>query len=273
MRLRRLRLRQLVSASCLVLGAFHGLVGPAHAEPNIGAAAAANNEVLRELGGASARLGVGDPVFINEIVRTGLESAAKLVFLDSTNLALGPISRVILDRFVYDPSRASADAVGLKLAKGIFRFTTGVLAKKDYSLTTPTAAIGVRGTVLDIAVDSGRTRVTLRKGRALVCPIKKGTTFEQQARNCAKGATAQCDCVDLQHPGQTAQVTKIGGVNSASLTSSAVQFAALCSGALCSTQSYASLGASPRPAGASPGPGGPPSLADAGGDAAALCGR
>jgi hypothetical protein len=273
-----LTLRQFVFASGVMLGALCGFEGSAQAQQNIGAAAVANNEVSRELSGASARLGVGDPVFINEVVRTGIESTAKLVFLDSTNLAVGPIARVILDRFIYDPSRSSVDGVGVKLAKGIFRFTTGVLAKKDYSVTTPTAAIGVRGTVLDIAVNAGSTRVTLRKGGALVCPIKKGTTFEQQARDCAKGHSAHCDCVDLTNPGQTAQVTKIGGANRASSTTLAVQFAALCSGSLCSAQSYASLGVSPTLAGATPSPGespdlgASPSLAAAGGGAS-LCGR
>src|SRR5271155_2676205 len=157
-----LALRQFVFASGVLLGALYGLVGSAHAQQNIGAAAAAQNEVLRVLAGASARLGVGDPVFLDEIVRTGIESTAKLVFLDSTNLALGPISRVVLDRFIYDPAKPS-EALGVKLAKGLFRFTTGVLDKKAYLVTTPIAAIGVRGTVLDISVNGDRTRVTLRE--------------------------------------------------------------------------------------------------------------
>jgi len=65
---------------------------------------------------------VGDPVFSDEIVRTGADSATKLVFRDSTNLAVGPKSRVVLDRFVYDPSQPS-EGLGVTLAKGVFRFT------------------------------------------------------------------------------------------------------------------------------------------------------
>ena len=42
----------------------------------------------------------------------------------------------------------------VNLAKGVFRFTTGALDKKAYQITTPTAAIGVRGTVLDIGVQN-----------------------------------------------------------------------------------------------------------------------
>ena len=115
--------------------------------------------------------------------------------------------------------------MAVNLAKGVFRFTTGALDKKAYTISTPTAAIGVRGTVLDIGVQSALTRVTLREGRALLCPRRPGITFEQQVRNCTRAAGGfggpRCDCVDLAHAGQTAQVKKGG---SASLTSTAGRF-------------------------------------------------
>ena len=60
----------------------------------------------------------------------------------------------MLDRFVYDPSQPS-EALGVTLAKGLFRFTTGSLQKSAYTVTTPTAVIGVRGTVYDGRRDNG----------------------------------------------------------------------------------------------------------------------
>ncbi|MGO8847105.1 MAG: hypothetical protein ACLQFI_17595, partial [Methylocella sp.] len=62
----------------------------ASAQQAIGSATTAQNQVTRELGGASAPLTAGDSVFRNEAVKTGSDSLAKLVFLDSTNLAVGP---------------------------------------------------------------------------------------------------------------------------------------------------------------------------------------
>ena len=151
-------------------------------------------------------------------MRTGANSTAKLVFLDSTNLGVGPVSRVTLDQFVY-VGEANGQKMTVNLVKGVFRFTTGALDKKAYTISTPTAAIGVRGTVLDIGVQSALTRVTLREGRALLCPRRPGITFEQQVRNCTRAAGgfggSRCDCVDLAHAGRTAQVKKGG---SASLT-------------------------------------------------------
>jgi hypothetical protein len=245
---------------------FALLITPAFAaQQNIGATETVKNQVSRELAGAAGRLNAGDPVFRNEIVKTGQESTAKLVFLDSTNLAVGPISRVVLDRFVYDGGE-TAQTVAVKLSKGLFRFTTGALDKNAYSVTTPTAAIGVRGTILNIDVSGLKTRVTLREGRAIVCPVNRGAAFEQLARDCTHGKGKSCNCTPLDQPGQTVEVSRVGGSGrtTQALTSDAVDFEALCSGDLCNSTEYATLtNGNADFAGAIQGPGG----------GAALCGR
>jgi hypothetical protein len=48
----------------------------------------------------------GDNVFLNEAVRNGADSSAKLVLNDSTNLTVGPDSTVKLDDFVYSGPKA-----------------------------------------------------------------------------------------------------------------------------------------------------------------------
>jgi hypothetical protein len=232
-------------AIALIVGAVSaaGAVDGARAQQSIGSTTVVQNQVSRELAGASGPLAVGDAVYRSEVVKTGVDSSTKLVFLDSTNLAVGPTSRIVLDRFVY-AGAPSAEKVAVNLAKGIFRFTTGELDKRAYTITTPTAAIGVRGTTLDIAVRSADTRVTLVEGLALVCP-RKAISFDQQVRNCAAafGGTGKgrCDCAALDHPGQTATARRVGGTTQASLSATPVNFASLCSGgsSLCSEESYA----------------------------------
>jgi hypothetical protein len=246
-----------MTALCVIASAI-----AARAQQNIGSTVQAQNDVSREIGGAAGPLTVGDNVFRNEVVRTGADSTAKLVFLDSTNLGVGPVSRVTLDQFVY-AGEVNGQKMAVNLAKGIFRFTTGKLDKNAYIISTPNAAIGVRGTVLDFSVESAQSRVSLVEGQALVCPRRPGISFAQQLRNCTSAAGgargARCECVDLNHAGQTALVKKAGGANQASYTSTPVNFAALCSGggSLCSSSTYAS---------STPGGGG-------GFPAGALCGR
>ncbi|MBV8439583.1 MAG: hypothetical protein JO312_03290, partial [Hyphomicrobiales bacterium] len=48
--------------------------GGAHAQQNIGSTALAQNNVSREIAGASGPLNAGDSVFRNELVRTGADS-------------------------------------------------------------------------------------------------------------------------------------------------------------------------------------------------------
>ena len=239
----------------IALGAAAGAGETACAQQKVGSTAAVINDVTRELAGAASPLKAGDSVFRDELVRTAEASKAKLIFLDSTNLVVGPSSQVTLDEFVYSGPTAAANAqkMEVSLTKGVFRFTTGTLDKKAYLISTPNSSIALRGTVLDIDVRAGLSRVTLREGRALVCPRGSGVAFERQELNCAKTASARpspaCDCVELNAPGQTAQVTTIGGVKHASLSSRPVDLASVCAGAagsLCAAQGYASAAGFPR---------------------------
>ena len=219
----------------------------ANAQQNIGSTAESHNIVSRELAGAAAALNKGDSVFRDEIVRTGEESTAKLVFLDSTNLAIGPTSRVTLDQFVYS-TEVSAQKVTVNLVKGVFRFTTGALDKKAYEIKTPTASIGVRGTQLDIGVGSARTDVTLLEGVAIVC---------------ARGGG---HCVVLDQAGQTARATKTAsGRIQTGFASTPVDVGSLCAGSVCNAVAYASLGPGGGRGGGGGGGGGFPS--------GALCGH
>jgi hypothetical protein len=231
----------------IALCALAGAGETAHAQQKIGSTAAVINDVTRELSGAAAPLKAGDAVFRNEIVRTAAASKAKLVFLDSTNLVIGPASETTLDEFVYSgpTEQPSAQKMQVSLTRGVFRFTTGTLDKKAYLISTQVASIAVQGTVLDIDVEGGLAHVTLVEGRALVCPRHPGVTFEQQQRACAKAPGGRqapgCDCVELDDPGQTAQVTTARGATRASLSSTPVDSGPLCASAsLCAVQRFAS---------------------------------
>jgi hypothetical protein len=196
-----------------------------YAQQNIGSTVEAHNSVSRELAGASGPLAAGDQVYRNELVRTGADSTAKLVFLDSTNLAIGPTSRVTLDQFVYSGD-ANAQKVTVNLAKGVFRFTTGALDKKAYEIKTTTASIGVRGTILDIAATATSTGVTLIEGSAIVCSRGGG------------------GCVELLETGQTARATRTAsGRIRTGFATTPVNVGRLCSGSLCSAVAFASTAA------------------------------
>ncbi len=112
----------------------------------------------------------GAKVFENEIFATSTTASAEIEFLDNTKLAVGPSARIVLDKFIYDAS-ATPGSISINLAKGAFRFITGSSPKAAYEIKTPTASMGVRGTVFDVYVaDDGETVVLLHEGGLDICP-------------------------------------------------------------------------------------------------------
>jgi hypothetical protein len=137
----------------------------AMAQQNIGDTQVVVNDVRGVIGKQEpAVLRAGIDVFQNEIIRTGDRSASRVHFQDNTDLSVGAGSEVTLDRFVFDPDPTKSQ-VALSIAKGVVRFATGTLPKSAYKITTPTATIGVRGTILTVAVaDDGTTTVSVEEG-------------------------------------------------------------------------------------------------------------
>ena len=210
------------------------------AENKIGNTEIVRNSVLQVTSNATSAIRLGDDVFANEKVKTGEDSATKLVFSDNTNLALGSSAQVTLDRFVYKGDTSYARAA-VNFAAGTFRFTTGGSDKGAYQLKTSTATIGVRGTQFDLSVNGGVTRLTLLEGEIAVCPRGR---FDGDPRKLTKAQLKAYDCLDMTRSGQTAQVLS----RSASFSKSPVDFASACAGlaGLCSATTAAN--ASPVPA-------------------------
>jgi len=169
-----------IFALCLAAGLA---ASPAHAQARVGEAAVIKNEVVRVMGSATSQINVGDGLLRDEIVRTGLDSAARLVMADSTNLSLGPNATIKLDRTVFNDEHTYRD-IAIRLTTGAFRFVTGHSEKTAYKITTSLASIGVRGTTLDILSQRGKTTVVLQDGMSRVCTISG-------------------QCIDLTQPGDS----------------------------------------------------------------------
>src|SRR5258705_10641267 len=143
----------MISRNCilLTLAIFvlsFGASSPAHAQ-RVGEAAVVKNQVIRVAGSGGTQINVGDALLRNETVRTGADSAARLVMADSTNLSLGPSATITLDRTVFNDEHSYRD-ITIRLTTGAFRFVTGHSAKNAYKITTGLAVTGVRRTQLAI---------------------------------------------------------------------------------------------------------------------------
>jgi FecR protein len=115
----------------------------AHAE-TVGEARTVKNNVTGKLGAAERKINVGDGLSSNEQVRTAIESATQVRFIDDTTLTVGPSSSVVLDRFVVNPNRTTKDAV-IEMTTGTMRFVAGRSDPKNFTIKTKTFTLGIRG--------------------------------------------------------------------------------------------------------------------------------
>ncbi len=138
-------------------------------------------------------LSVGDNVRQNEVIEVSGDGRGEFRLNDDTKLALGPGSRLVLDKFVYDSDK-KAGTIVLDLTKGAFRFITGVASKPTYVIKTPNASITVRGTIFDLFILPDQTVWLLLHQGAIEVTAAKSV------------------CHVLDQPGQLMRVTSTGSV-------------------------------------------------------------
>jgi len=110
------------------------------------------------------------PIYSGDRIETGPVGEAQIKFRDDTRLVVGPKSSMVIDAFVFNNDDTARD-VSINILRGAFRFISGNSSKDAYSITTPTATIGVRGTEFDVAVEgpTGVTRVVNFEGIVELC--------------------------------------------------------------------------------------------------------
>ena len=138
----------------------------------IGVAASITPSAESGTGTAFQTLAPGSELHANETVRTGDVGKADLVFIDRTNLTVGPTSEVKLDKFVYDPVGNKGKVV-IQATRGAFRFATGTQDHSAYQLNTPYGSLGVRGTAFTCEVKPKGQKQQIA-GCDIKCTVESG---------------------------------------------------------------------------------------------------
>jgi len=163
-----MKMNALSFAAFALLVSISGAYAAAPAQP-IGSALTVVNLVTAEIDRDTRTLSAGDRVHQDENIDVSADASSELKLDDETKLALGPGSKLKLDKFVYDAKKNSGSIV-LNLVKGTFRFMTGVAKKPTYVIRTPAAAITVRGTIFDLFVqEDGEVWGLLIEGAFQAC--------------------------------------------------------------------------------------------------------
>ncbi len=100
-------------------------------------------------------MGSGQPIYLNDRITTDAQGSLQILLLDETAFTVGPNSSMVIDNFVYNPENGAGD-VAASLTKGIFRFITGKIAKKqpgNVKIKLPVGTIGIFGTMVGVRID------------------------------------------------------------------------------------------------------------------------
>jgi len=138
----------------------------AHAETTVGVVSKVAGSA--QIGAATAV--VSAPVHMNDRLRTGANARLQVTFRDDSALTLGENANVVIDRFVFDPNKSSANVV-LSATQGALRFAGGrieQMRQKNIVVNTPNAALAVRGTHFWAGPIKGKYGVLLLKGKVRV---------------------------------------------------------------------------------------------------------
>lgn len=155
----------------LIAGGTLGEPVSALADPKVGVASVVQNQVE---GRGARRLAVGSEVFRNERIKTGAASNAQLMFLDKTVLSMGPNAELLLDKYVYDANQGKGQVV-VSAVRGGLRFVTGSQNPTNYTVRTPVATLGIRGTVVDLQISKFETFIGVLEG-TLTIRLLNGST-------------------------------------------------------------------------------------------------
>ena len=150
--------------------------GAAVAEPTtIGAVDKVQAQVSATQAGQTRELAVNSDLYFRDRCRSGDGARLQATLKDGTQLTLGEHATLVIDEFVYDPT-TSRGKLAVRIAKGAFLYVGGLIERAPGAkvlISTPAAAIGVRGTTVwggpidkgfGVLALSGEVTVTGRRG-------------------------------------------------------------------------------------------------------------
>ena len=112
----------------------------------------------------------GDAIYLHDTVITPARSYIKIVLEDNSEVQVGPLSRVSLDKYTYNADQPEdGGQFESGILTGIFRFVSGEISgseeKQHTTIKTPSSNIGIRGSEIDIQVNgNGDTTILFSSG-------------------------------------------------------------------------------------------------------------
>lgn len=180
----------------------------------VGVNAAVLNDISQlSVGDSDARPAAeGGDVRLDDTITSGADSQLQVLLLDETVFTVGPNAEIAIDRFVYDPDRDTGE-MAASVTKGAFRFMSGRTAKRPGAaeVESPVASMGVRGTIVEIAVGPEAIAEILGEEAAQLYggPLPAGATlFALRGPGTGNSGLNKDGAADITSKGGTVTLTK-----------------------------------------------------------------
>ncbi|NJM33182.1 MAG: FecR domain-containing protein, partial [Limnobacter sp.] len=140
------------------------------------------------------------------------KSTALLEFVDTTQVALRPATRFVVEDYEYQPENPIADKAEFKLVQGGLRTLTGLIGKRStvdaFKMRSETATIGIRGTDFSVRVCRGNECENLARGETESSASANNTTVGAAGR--VSQSMGEITATDSK--GQKRKLVRGGGV-------------------------------------------------------------
>lgn len=141
-------------ALCLTL-----LAGGVCTAKDVGQVISFKAGVTAQRDGQAVALDMKSPVGDRDTLITDATGRAQILFDDDTTVALGSNTSLSLETVVAEGANPAFKA---RMGQGVARFITGKIVEKNpdgFSVVTPDATVGIRGTIFAVRVGNGTTTV------------------------------------------------------------------------------------------------------------------
>lgn len=149
-------------------------------------------------------LQAGDPVYVGERIEAAADGQALLQTADAGYIAVRPGARFAMEQFVAEKS--PDDRFALRLLQGGLRLVTGWVARLHptaYRITTPSAAVGVRGTDHETHFLDEQQAKDLKQAAGTYDKVNRGATALQANGGSVDIAVGQVGFARLASPRKT----------------------------------------------------------------------
>jgi hypothetical protein len=175
MKIRQTTIRYLLGSLALAMAA--GTWAPAGAADRAGNVVMVRGKAEIERKTGAVRAEAKAALLESDSVATQSRSRVKMLFRDDSILTIGPNSRLVIRKYLYDPKNRRAESL-YELADGKLR---SVVGSPGFKVTTPTAFAAARGTIFSVHynMETGTTEISVQEGSVEVRNVDTGVAGSQ----------------------------------------------------------------------------------------------